>query len=76
MLGGTGMAGIDGIAPVTVSLEVKDLGTMAVTIGGTQFAGSLGAYHVQSADVGGAWAGGSAVATSKKPAFSWPMTVE
>ena len=60
---GVTVTGIDGTAPATVSLEVKGLGTMAVTIGGTQFAGSLGGtYHVQSADVGGAWAGGSAVA--------------
>ena len=61
---GATVNGIDGTAPAKVSLEVKDLGTMAVTIGGTQFAGSLGGkpYHVQSADVGGAWAGGSAVA--------------
>ena len=57
------VAGIDGTAPATVALEVKSLGTMAVIIGGTQFAGTLGGtYHVQSADVGGAWAGGSAVA--------------
>ena len=50
-------------APVSASLEVKGLGTMAVTIGGMQFAGTLGGtYHVQSADVGGAWAGGPAVA--------------
>jgi len=53
---------INGTSPVSVSLNAKDLGALAVTIGGTQFAGSLGAYHVQSADVGGAWAGGSAVA--------------
>ena len=60
---GVNVTGIDGTAPATVSLEVKGLGAMAVTIGGTQFAGTLGGtYHVQSADVGGAWAGGSAVA--------------
>ena len=60
---GVTVTGIDGTSPATVSLDVKGLGTMAVTIGGTQFAGSLGGtYHVQSADVGGAWAGGSAVA--------------
>jgi hypothetical protein len=35
---------------------------MDVTIGGTLFTGSLGGWHVQSAAVGGAWAGGSAVA--------------
>ena len=60
---GVNVTGIDGTTPATVSLEVKGLGAMVVTIGGTQFAGTLGGtYHVQSADVGGAWAGGSAVA--------------
>ena len=54
---------IDGTAPVTVSFKVKGLGTMTVTIGGTQFAGSLGDWHVQSADVGGAWSGRGATVT-------------
>ena len=55
---------IDGNSPMAVSLSVKDLGTMDVTIGGDKFAGSLGGmYHVQSAAVGGAWAGSSAKAT-------------
>ena len=49
------VTGVDGSAPVAVSLKVKGLGTMNVTIGGTQFAGSLGGWHVQSADVGGSW---------------------
>ena len=49
---------IDGTAPKAVSLEVKDFGTMSVTVGGTQFAGSMGKYHVQSADVGGNWSKG------------------
>ena len=44
---------IDGTTPKAVSLEVKDFGAMAITIGGTQFAGALGKYHVQSAVVGG-----------------------
>ena len=57
------VAGIDGTAPAEVSLEVKNLGTMSVTIGGTQFAGSLGGWHVQSANVGGAWAKASATVT-------------
>jgi len=61
---GVTVTGIDGTAPATVSLTVKDLGTMAVTIGGAQFAGTLGGtYHVQSASVGGAWAGSTATAT-------------
>ena len=49
------LEGIDGVSPKDVSLEVKDLGTMSITIGGTQFAGSMGKYDVQSADVGGNW---------------------
>ena len=49
------ITGIDGTAPVAVSLSVKDLGVMDVIIGGGLFAGSLGGYHVQSADIGGAW---------------------
>ena len=49
------LSGIDGTAPVSVSLTVKNYGTMEVTIGGDRFAGSLGGWHVQSADVGGAW---------------------
>ena len=58
------VTGIDGSAPVSVSLAVKGHGTMDVTIGGSLFAGSLGGkYHVQSAAVGGAWTGGTAKAT-------------
>ncbi len=49
------VTGVDGTAPVTVSLEVKKVGMMTVTIGGEKFAGSLGTWHVQSADVGGNW---------------------
>ena len=49
------VTGVDGTAPVTVSLVVKKVGTMTVSIGGERFAGSLGAWHVQSADVGGNW---------------------
>ena len=49
------LEGIDGVSPKDVSLEVKDFGTMSITIGGTQFAGSMGKYDVQSADVGGNW---------------------
>ena len=51
----TTVTGVSGTAPVTVSLEVKNVGTMTVTIGGEKFAGSLGTRHVQSADVGGNW---------------------
>ncbi len=49
---------IYGTSPKAVTLEVKDFGTMSITVGGTQFAGSLGGWHVQSADVGGNWSKG------------------
>ena len=55
--------GITGDKPLQVTLAVKDLGTMDLTIGGTQFAGSMGSWHVQSANVGGVWAGKYATAT-------------
>ena len=54
------VSGIDGVSPVSVSLDVKDLGTMEIAIGGDKFAGSMGDYHVQSGDVGGAWTASSA----------------
>ena len=57
------ITGIDGKSSKAVSLEVKDLGTMNVTIGGELFAGALGGYHVQTADVGGAWGGRGATVT-------------
>ena len=63
------LEGIDGTSPKAVTLEVKDFGTMSVTIGGTQFAGSMGKYHVQSAAVGGDWSKGGTkvyVATSER----------
>ena len=63
------LAGIDGTAKA-VPLAVKDLGTMEVTIGGTQFAGSLGGWHVQPADVGGSWTKGTATATVEAGSFS------
>ena len=63
------LEGIDGASPKAVTLEVKDFGTMSVTIGGTQFAGAMGKYHVQSANVGGDWSKGGTkvyVATSER----------
>ena len=57
------VGGIDGTSPVAVSLDVKGLGILSVTIGGARFAGSLGGRHVQSANVGGGWKSGTAVAT-------------
>ena len=67
------LTGLDGTAPVTVSLEVKGVGTLSVTIGGDKFAGSLGSLHVQSAEVGGegaSGAGGVSVAMDDLSAFS------
>jgi hypothetical protein len=55
MIKASSLEGVDGTTSKAVSLEVKDFGTMAITIGGTQFAGSMGRYHVQSASVGGDW---------------------
>ena len=63
------LTGIDGTAKA-VPLAVKDLGKMEVTIGGTQFAGSLGGYHVQSAAVGGNWTKGTATATVETESLS------
>ena len=58
-----GVSGIDGVSPVSVSLDVRDFGTMEIAIGGDKFAGSLGDYHVQSCEIGGAWNGGTANVT-------------
>ena len=73
------LKGIDGTSPQIVALKVKDLGTMNVTIGGKQFAGSLGDRHVQSAKVGGKWAGKAAsvsVAVGDVSKFSGTMLRE
>ena len=66
------LTGIDGATPKAVSLEVRDLGTMSVTIGGTQFAGSMGRYHVQSAAVGGNWDKGGTKVYVDAPSASLP----
>ena len=42
------VAAVRAAAPLAVSLEVKKVGTMSITIGGEQFAGSLGSWHVSS----------------------------
>ena len=60
---GPKLVGIDGTAPLSVTLDVKDFGAMGVTIGGDRFAGSLGPWHVQSAAVGGDWTGRGATVT-------------
>ena len=49
------VTGIDGTAAATVALDVKGLGRMTAVIGGSQFAGALGSWHVQSVNVGGIW---------------------
>ena len=54
------ITGIDGTTAKSVSLDVKGIGTMSITIGGTQFAGTLGGWHVQNANVGGKWKSRSA----------------
>ena len=64
--------GIDGHSPKSVSLVVKGVGTMTVTIGGTQFAGSLNGWHVQSATVGGDWTGRGATVTVDAPRETLP----
>ena len=45
----------DGGKPLSVAFNVRDMGVLNVTIGGKHFAGSLGSWHVQSANVGGEW---------------------
>ena len=60
---GPKLEGINGTAPLSVALDVKDFGAMSVTIGGERFAGSLGPWHVQSANVGGDWTGRGATVT-------------
>ena len=60
---GPRLEGLDGTAPLSVTLDVKDFGAMNVTIGGDKFAGSLGSWHVQSANVGGDWTGRGATVT-------------
>ena len=46
-------AAVGGTAPI--SLEVRNVGTMDVTVEGDQFWGTLGGWRVQSANVGGNW---------------------
>ena len=41
--------------PISANLSVKGLGTLAVTIGDDGFRGTLGAYTVATAKVGGKW---------------------
>ena len=47
------VSGVNGLDPIAVTLEVKEIGDMSILIGGRRFAGKLNSYHVQSAVVGG-----------------------
>ncbi len=62
------VADVDGASPKKASLEVKGLGKLDVTIGGGQFAGSLGTFHVQSAETGGNWTKAGSVVNVEVPA--------
>ena len=62
-------------APLTVTLEVKKVGTMTVTIGGDLFAGSLGGWHVQTANVGGNWNSAPTVSVDASDLSMIPGTV-
>ena len=66
------ITGIDGKTSKTVSLDVKGLGTMSITIGGTRFAGTLGGWHVQNANVGGKWTRSSATVYVDATSASFP----
>ena len=44
---------VGGSAPI--SLEVKNLGTLDITLNGNQFSGTLGGWRVQTANAGGNW---------------------
>ena len=59
---GNPASGVTGNAPITVTVDVKNLGAMTLTIGGGKFAGYLGDWHVQTAEVGGALSSSPSVA--------------
>jgi hypothetical protein len=46
-------AAVGGTAPI--SLEVRNVGTMDITVDGDRFSGTLGGWRVQTANVGGNW---------------------
>ena len=69
------VAAVRAAAPLAVSLEVKKVGTMSITIGGEQFAGSLGSWHVQTATVGGNWNSAPTVSVDANDLSMIPGTV-
>ena len=69
------VAAVNAAAPLAVSLEVKKMGTMSITIGGEQFAGSLGSWHVQTANVGGNWNSAPTVSVDANDLSMIPGTV-
>lgn len=68
-------AAVGAAAPLSVSLEVMKVGTMSITIGGDQFAGTLGKWHVQTAKVGGNWNSPPTVSVNAGDLSVFPGTV-
>ncbi len=69
------LAAVSAAAPLAVSLEVKKVGTLSVTIGGEQFAGTLGSWHAQTANVGGNWNSAPTVSVDASDLSMIPGTV-
>ena len=69
------VAAVRAAEPLTVSLEVKTVGRLSVTIGDEQFAGTLGSWHVQTATVGGNWNSAPTVAVDASDLSVSPGTV-
>jgi len=69
------VAAVRAAEPLTVSLEVKKVGTLSVTIGGEQFAGTLGSWHAQTAIVGGNWTSAPTVSVDASDLSMIPGTV-
>ena len=69
------LAAVRAAEPLTVSLEVKKVGTLSVTIGGEQFAGTLGSWHAQTAIVGGNWTSAPTVSVDASDLSMIPGTV-
>ena len=69
------LAAVNAAAPLAVSLEVKKVGTLSVTIGGEQFAGTLGSWHAQTANVGGNWNSAPTVSVDASDLSMIPGTV-
>ena len=69
------VAAVSAAAPLAVSLEVKKVGTLSITIGGEQFAGTLGSWHAQTAIVGGNWNSAPTVSLDASDLSMIPGTV-